>query len=63
MIFQEFNFQVVAAVMQVFFVKRLSSMYFNVLYTKPTYCCKIQGLCELPKKEGKKRCKDGCQGF
>jgi hypothetical protein len=25
----------------------------NVLYTKPTYCCKIQGLLELPKKEGK----------
>ena len=35
----------------------------NVLYTKPTYCYKIQGLLELPKKEGKNGCKYGCQGI
>jgi hypothetical protein len=29
MIFQEFNFQVVAAVMQVFFIKRLPSIQFK----------------------------------
>jgi|GEM_PF-2481862 hypothetical protein len=43
MIFQEFNFQVVAAVMQVFFVKRLPSIQFKRIIHETDVLLQISG--------------------
>ena len=70
MIFQEFHFQVVTAVVKINIVKRLPFLQIvNVLYTKPANCCKIQAVnYGFPKAEsvpdpidcGAKK-QDGCQ--